>query len=1039
MKPAPHSYRNRAQQVLVVGLAALLTSSIAFGQSDDSVRRLQEENAALRKRLASLEGQAQPAAPAAQAAAPAAVRPAMAAEPVDKDVLVLTPFEVKSDKDFGYLKTNSVTATRVGMEIQNVPLNISVLSEEFLKDTNARTLTDLFRYSAAASGDTRFSGMRVPANENTPQGGFTMRGFQVNNIMRNGVFRYISHNFDNVERIEVVKGPASVFFGQGYPGGVINFITKRGEFRDIPGSITHQRDQYGGERVLVDQNTMLSKKAAIRFVGGWEDTKGERRFAFRKGFTATPSLTLNPLDSGKVKINLDFEYSNLRVNANDYEWIYSDFAGWHAASKTSQNTAFVNNVIAASAGNGLAANVVQMTDTPTLAYGTYINNLRISTGNLNLPAYTAVKRGAYYTDKSGKHIYDEDFNYSNRGARTWSINKVVSASVDIAATDWLDVRYVLTKDNADDDHIGQGGALITPYADGIHFNAATGNTSGYYRDTTVQNLDIVLKYDAFGTKNKILVGHQRSEWLQQYNANAGYSDLNFAGLPGARNVISNPDYAGVNVAKYNWMNVPVNQVIYQRDGTIKPVRQIFTNYDPGFEIQPDNQKYFTRDRTALDGYVPRLKGTYVNLQSTLLNDRLTVLAGIRQENRLERLQYQLNNPPWYNYPIDEEMWKDPVKYPENVWGHSISYQKTIPQDQDGTSWMVGASYAITPQLSVYASVSTVFKYNTGNIGGFYPGDEVKYAAAMLDAYKAAGQNSFSWRGKTISSTADFVNAVAAEKFSSMIPNENGMNSEIGVKYTSKDQKIVGTLSIFSANRENRKEDDGVAQSNLNEKFNYSTDPIIIAGATVARNNGVQLDGFGANSGRLFRIRAYGNNVQVQGAEAEVIWTPVRNFQAVINGSIMPQAYTIGDNRPVYAQPGTTAFAALSATQQRDSNILWKARVENIPEYRFNFFGKYTFTQPLVGSFGRGSSIGLGVRYSSETVVSRGVDFNPLAGGFQAGNYVVADLTIGVPWELAGYKIRTSVGIYNVTNLEYSEGSYVRSPARNGLLTNTVTF
>ena len=130
------------------------------------------------------------------------------------------------------------------------------------------------------------------------------------------------------------------------------------------------------------------------------------------------------------------------------------------------------------------------------------------------------------------------------------------------------------------------------------------------------------------------------------------------------------------------------------------MRQIFTNYDPGFEIQPDNQKYFTRDRTALDGYVPRLKGTYVNLQSTLLNDRLTVLAGIRQENRLERLQYQFNNAPWYIYPIDEEMWKDPVKYPENVWGHSISYQKTIPQDQDGKSWMAGASYAITPQLSV---------------------------------------------------------------------------------------------------------------------------------------------------------------------------------------------------------------------------------------------------------------------------------------------------------------------------------------------------
>lgn len=130
--------------------------------------------------------------------------------------------------------------------------------------------------------------------------------------MRNGVFRYVSHDFDNVERIEIVKGPASVFFGQGYPGGVINFITKRGEFRNIPTTITDQHDAYGGERVLIDQNTMLSKKAAIRFVGGWEDTKGERRFEYRKGFTANPSLTLNPLDSGRIKINLML---NIPINA----------------------------------------------------------------------------------------------------------------------------------------------------------------------------------------------------------------------------------------------------------------------------------------------------------------------------------------------------------------------------------------------------------------------------------------------------------------------------------------------------------------------------------------------------------------------------------------------------------------------------------------------------------------------------------------------------------------------------------------------------
>lgn len=95
------------------------------------MRRLQEENAALRKQLAEIQGKG--AAPtSAAAAAPssaAAPRPA-AAQPLgtDEGVTALTPFEVKSDRDYGYLKTNAATATKIGMQIQQVPLNISVIS-----------------------------------------------------------------------------------------------------------------------------------------------------------------------------------------------------------------------------------------------------------------------------------------------------------------------------------------------------------------------------------------------------------------------------------------------------------------------------------------------------------------------------------------------------------------------------------------------------------------------------------------------------------------------------------------------------------------------------------------------------------------------------------------------------------------------------------------------------------------------------------------------------------------------------------------------
>ncbi|MEO7599660.1 MAG: TonB-dependent receptor [Opitutus sp.] len=1055
MNIRPHPLTGRAKHVMALGLAGVLASTAAFGQSgSDSLRRLQEENAALRMRLAEIEAQSRPAAlpGAAPTSAPSTFIPgstSTAAAPVpasrrsifdtsgtnEDGTIVLSPFEVNSDRDFGYLKTNSATATRIGMEIQNVPMNISVISKEFLEDTNARTLTDLFRYTAAASGDTRFK-MRVPANEATPQGAFTMRGFQVNNLMRNGVFSYISHSFDNIERVEVVKGPASVFFGQGYPGGVINFVTKRASFAEIPTTLTHTYDNYGGNRVVVDHNQKLSDNAAFRFVGSWEDTDGERRFEFNRGFMVNPSVAFNPLKSGKLKINVEMEHSDWTYNKNDFEWIYSDFAGWKAAAA---NGPFLNTTIAANAGNGLAANVVQNTTTPTLAYATYINNLRTSTGNLFLPAYTKVERGAYWTNPTGSFIHDENFNYTSRGAQAHEQTTVATATIDLAPTDWFQARYVFTRDNADHRSIGQGGALTTPYADGIHYNAGTGSTSSYLRDTIVHNLDLVFSLDFKGTKNKLLVGGQRSEWNQQYLGNAAITDLNWAFLPGARNAISNPDWAGVNKGKYDFGGVPVNQVIIDRYGQIKPVRQIFSNYDPGAEIAPDINKFFQDDRNALDGYSPKLTGYYVNYQGQFFKERLTVLAGFRRENRVEKYQTQDNNAPWFIYPRDEYMWKDPIKYPEDVWGHSINYQKTIPLDQTGDSWMAGVSFKLTPELSAYASVSKIFKFNSGNIGGFFPGDELLLAKGLLDQYASIGQSGFNYRGKNVTSVAQFSDIIKGLRYPDDIPNEDGFNYEVGLKYTSPGDKIVGTLSIFRANRANRKEDDPVAQSNLNEPLNSSTDVNVIEGVRRAIAMGATYSNPGANSGRLFRVRAYDNNVQVQGVEAEVIWTPIRNFQAVINGSVLPQAETVSDSRPNLAKPGTPAHELLTAAQKRDAVIYWGSRVENVPEYKFTVFGKYTFAQGFAGEFGRGASLGLGVRYSSETVISRSVDWNPLAGGYQAGNYVVADLTFGVPWELAGYRVRTSFGIYNLTDKRYSEGSYVLSPERSFLLTNTLSF
>jgi outer membrane receptor protein involved in Fe transport len=262
--------------------------------------------------------------------------------------------------------------------------------------------------------------------------------------MRNGIFRYTNYSLDSIDRVEVVKGPAAVFFGQGYPGGVINYISKLPQLSVNDTAMTYEVNSNSGQRAVLDHNAALGKKSALRVVGSWEDTQGERRFEYKRAYNINPSVAFVPFDSGKFKITAEAEFLREKFNWNDYDWIYSDFDGWKDAATTGRygsSTATLANTIVASAGNGLAANVVQNTTTPTLAYATYINNKRLATGNLSLPAYTSVQRGAYITDKSGARYLDEAFNYTSRGASFENTIDTFSITADLSPFKFLDLRY----------------------------------------------------------------------------------------------------------------------------------------------------------------------------------------------------------------------------------------------------------------------------------------------------------------------------------------------------------------------------------------------------------------------------------------------------------------------------------------------------------------------------------------------------------------------------------------------------------------------
>lgn len=177
---------------------------------------------------------------------------AQTTEPVDSEIINLPTFTVSTAQDVGYRAGNSVSATRIDTPIKDLPFSISAFTEQFIEDVAALDLQDILRYApGVTSGDKSF----VAGNNR-----FSIRGFDGDvPPQRNGFTGNRNVDSANVERVEVIKGPASLLYGQIIPGGTINYITKRPK----PKAFTSIKVSAGNEsdyRAVIDVNTPLGQK-----------------------------------------------------------------------------------------------------------------------------------------------------------------------------------------------------------------------------------------------------------------------------------------------------------------------------------------------------------------------------------------------------------------------------------------------------------------------------------------------------------------------------------------------------------------------------------------------------------------------------------------------------------------------------------------------------------------------------------------------------------------------------------------------------------
>lgn len=216
-----------------------------------------------------------------------------------------------------YKNDATFAATKTATKVKDVPQAISYVTKEIFADQQAYRVNDIVK---------NVSGV----NQYSWYDDFSFRGFRSGGTYINGL-RVIGlfgpqPLLVNIERVEVLKGPASAMFGNSSPGGTMNRVTKK-PLRENRKSINFTTGSFNTLRTTVDFTGPMNKKKTLlyRLNIGYENSDSFRDLQETKTYVIAPSLSFLPTD--KTRINFDLVIQQFDGKLDRGQPIYGATAG----------------------------------------------------------------------------------------------------------------------------------------------------------------------------------------------------------------------------------------------------------------------------------------------------------------------------------------------------------------------------------------------------------------------------------------------------------------------------------------------------------------------------------------------------------------------------------------------------------------------------------------------------------------------------------------------------------------------------------------
>ncbi len=230
--------------------------------------------------------------------------PPAAPAPPPNEVVELSPFTVNTSRDVGYQAENTLAGSRLNTSLRDTASSVSVFTKEFLDDLAITDLRELVQYSVNAEISTNEnqsgSGQNpfVNAQSLTPM--VLIRGAAAS--LGSDYFTSITPTDPyRVGRYEDNRGPNSILFGLGAPGGLINEASKIASTARDSASLRFSGGSFDRHRFELDANKVLrTDRLAMSVAGLLQENGGWRAFDYQDKKRIFTSITARPTRSLKV-------------------------------------------------------------------------------------------------------------------------------------------------------------------------------------------------------------------------------------------------------------------------------------------------------------------------------------------------------------------------------------------------------------------------------------------------------------------------------------------------------------------------------------------------------------------------------------------------------------------------------------------------------------------------------------------------------------------------------------------------------------------